>query len=108
MAYLLIYVDDIILTASSGDLLCSIVSSLIVDIYMKDLGSLHHFLGMSASWSTNGMSLSQRHYMLEILDCAGMTDSKHSSASIDTHAKLSADGPPSTDTTDYHALAGAL
>ena len=39
-AYLLLYVDDIVLTASSPALLCRIIS----EFSRKDLGVLHHFL----------------------------------------------------------------
>jgi hypothetical protein len=54
------------------------------------------------------MFLSQRHYILELLDRAGMTDCKPCSTPIDTNAKLSAEGSPVADSTDYRALAGAL
>jgi hypothetical protein len=105
---LLLYVDDIILTTSSEALLRSIVSSLTTKFSMKDLGHLHHFLGMVVSRSTTGMFLSQRHYILELLDRAGMSVCKPCTTPIDTNAKLSADGPPAADATDYRALAGAL
>ena len=54
------------------------------------------------------MFLSQHHYILELLDHAGMIGCKPCSTPIDTNAKLSADGPPAADATDYRALAGAL
>ena len=37
---------------------------------MKDLGALHHFLGMQVQQSGDGL-LSQRQYMLDILERAG-------------------------------------
>ncbi|GJR41521.1 ribonuclease H-like domain-containing protein [Tanacetum coccineum] len=49
VAYLLIYVDDIILTASSPVLLQQIVDSLHKEFDMTDLGALNYFLGISAS-----------------------------------------------------------
>jgi hypothetical protein len=45
-AYLLLYVDDIVLTASSPGLLRRIISALQREFAMKDLGELHHFLSM--------------------------------------------------------------
>jgi len=45
-AYLLLYIDDIILTASSPGLLRRIILALQREFSMKDLGELHHFLGM--------------------------------------------------------------
>jgi len=53
------------------------------------------------------MFLSQSHYILELLERAGMTDCKPCSTPIDTNAKLSADGPSMADATDYRALSGA-
>jgi len=44
--YLLLYVDDIVLTASSPGFLRRIISALQQEFAMKDLGELHHFLGM--------------------------------------------------------------
>ena len=45
-AYLLLYVDDIVLIASLPGLLRWIISALQQNFSMKDLGELHHFLGM--------------------------------------------------------------
>jgi hypothetical protein len=41
--YLLLYVDDIVLTTSSTSLLRRIIPALTAEFAMKDLGSLHHF-----------------------------------------------------------------
>jgi hypothetical protein len=47
MVYLLLYIDDIILTASSTTLLHHTISILQREFTMKDLGPLHHFLGIT-------------------------------------------------------------
>ena len=73
-AYLLLYVDDIILTTSSPILLNKIIAQLHTEFSMKDLGHLHHFLGISVSLTPTTLHLSQRQYILDILNCAGMTD----------------------------------
>lgn len=67
---------------------------------MTDLGALSHFLGMSV--------LSQCHYMVEILDRAGMSECKPCSTPIDTNAKLAPDSDPVFDATHFRSLAGAL
>ncbi|KAJ0436512.1 putative RNA-directed DNA polymerase [Helianthus annuus] len=54
-AYLLLYVDDIILTASSGTLLKNIIGLLSREFAMSDLGALHHFLGISVRRDTKGL-----------------------------------------------------
>nr|GFA42266.1 ribonuclease H-like domain-containing protein [Tanacetum cinerariifolium] len=47
VAYLLIYVDDIVLTESSTDLLQRIISSLHKEFDMTDLGAFNYILGIS-------------------------------------------------------------
>nr|AAT85012.1 putative reverse transcriptase [Oryza sativa Japonica Group]ABF96664.1 retrotransposon protein, putative, unclassified [Oryza sativa Japonica Group] len=109
MVYLLLYVDDIVLTASTGDLLRWTIRALQSEFAMKDLGALHHFLGISVCRTPSGLALSQQQYSVEILERAGMTDCKPCSTPVDTNAKLSsADGAPVSDPTDFHSLAGAL
>ena len=108
-AYLLLYVDDIVLTASSPGLLRRIISALQQEFAMKDLGALHHFLGMQVQRSGDGLLLSQRQYMLDILERAGMIECKPCSTPIDTNPKVAAaDGAPVSDATDFRSLAGAL
>jgi len=67
VAYLLLYVDDIILTASSTDLLHHIIQRLLSEFAMTDLEDLHHFLGISVTRSPDGLFLSQRQYALDLL-----------------------------------------
>jgi len=51
-------VDDIVLTASSSALLQRITDRLHAEFAMTDLGALHHFLGVSITRSSDGLSLS--------------------------------------------------
>jgi hypothetical protein len=107
-AYLLLYVDDIVLTASSPELLRRIISCLQREFAMKDLGTLHHFLGITVERRSPGMFLHQRQYIVDVLDRAGMADCKPCATPVDTQGKLSAIGPPVADPTGYRSLAGAL
>ncbi|KAK1664395.1 hypothetical protein QYE76_052554 [Lolium multiflorum] len=59
-AYLLLYVDDIILTASSTDLLRQLTARLRAEFALKDLGPLHYFLGIEVVRRTDGFFLHQR------------------------------------------------
>jgi hypothetical protein len=110
-AYLLLYVDDIVLTASSPDLLRRIISALQREFAMKDLGALHHFLGMQVERRCDGFLLSQRQYMVDILSRAGMSECKPCSTPVDTNLKVAAtEGAPmsASAATDFRSLAGAL
>jgi hypothetical protein len=53
--YLLLYVDDIILTASSIELMCRTISTLQWEFTMKDLRPLHHFLGITVERRPAGL-----------------------------------------------------
>ncbi|WVZ84168.1 LOW QUALITY PROTEIN: hypothetical protein U9M48_031225 [Paspalum notatum var. saurae] len=77
---------------------------------MKDLGELHHFLGMEAlTWRTSSVSASQHQYMLDILERAGMSECKPCSTPVDTNPKFSAvSGAPVEDASAFCSLAGAL
>jgi hypothetical protein len=108
-AYLLLYVDDIVLTASSPELLQRTTTTLQQQFVMKDLSPLHHFLGVSVEQRSDGLFLHQRQYAQDILERAGMSDCKPCSTPVDTQAKVSSDmGGPVSDLTAYHSLARAL
>jgi hypothetical protein len=109
IVYLLLYVDDIVLTTSTADLLQRTIITLQWEFEMKDLESLHHFLGITAKRRTQGLFLHQHQYAIDILERAGMSDFKPCSTPVDTQAKLSEDdGPLVVDATSYRSLTGTL
>ncbi|GJW12033.1 ribonuclease H-like domain-containing protein [Tanacetum coccineum] len=81
-AYLLLYVDDIVLIASSESLLQQIIRSLHQEFAMTDL--------------------------VEILDRAHMVNCNPSRTPIDTESKLGSDGDMVSGPTLYQSLAGSL
>jgi hypothetical protein len=76
IVYFLLYVDDIVLTASSVPLLCRVIAAFQQEFAMKDLGPLHYFLGLIVTRQDGGLFLSHRSYILEILERAGMRHCK--------------------------------
>ena len=54
---LLLYVDDNVLTTSTADLLQRTIVALQRKFTMKDLGSLHHFLGITVERWPRGLFL---------------------------------------------------
>ncbi|XP_071687953.1 uncharacterized mitochondrial protein AtMg00810-like [Rutidosis leptorrhynchoides] len=107
-AYLLLYVDNIVLTASSTGLLQRIISSLHKEFAMTDLGTLNYFLGIHATRNASGMFLSQRQYATEVIERAGMPTCHPCRTPVEPGAKLTSHGPPVKDPTLYRSLAGAL
>nr|XP_020162037.1 uncharacterized mitochondrial protein AtMg00810-like [Aegilops tauschii subsp. strangulata] len=69
-AYLLLYVDDIILTASAPELLQRLTARLRDEFALKDLGPLHYFLGVEVVRRADGFFLHQQKYDHELLDRA--------------------------------------
>nr|GEW07072.1 retrotransposon protein, putative, unclassified [Tanacetum cinerariifolium] len=107
-AYLLLYVDDIVLTASSESLLQQIIRSLHQEFVMTDLGPLNYFLGISVTRDSSELFLSRKKYAIEILDRAHMDNCNPSRTPIDTESKLGSDGDSVSDPTLYRSLAGSL
>ena len=92
-AYLLVYVDDIIFTASSVVFLRQIIFHLIHEFAMTDLGALDYFLGISASRSSTGLFLSQQKYAAQILERANILNCKPGRTPTKSDHKLSTNDP---------------
>ncbi|WVZ62945.1 hypothetical protein U9M48_012633, partial [Paspalum notatum var. saurae] len=82
--YLLLYVDDIVLTASS-----TLLQAIMGQFAMTDLGALHHFLGVSVTRSS-GLSLRETVRTRSPAARAGMAECHSTTTPINTPAKLSA------------------
>ncbi|KAD3338662.1 hypothetical protein E3N88_34183 [Mikania micrantha] len=110
IAYILLYVDDIILITSTQELHNFFMKLLANEFAMKDLGPLTYFLGISVVRRHGCLFLSQQKYAGELLERAGMTTCKPAHTPVDTKSKLSAtSGSPLEDGgTYYRKLAGAL
>ena len=74
--YLLIYVDDILLTGSNSTMLHRLVQLLSSEFKLRDLGDVHYFLGIEVQSTGMGLMLRQHKYILDILTRAGMTSCK--------------------------------
>ncbi|GJZ84766.1 ribonuclease H-like domain-containing protein [Tanacetum coccineum] len=108
VAYLLLYVDGIILTASSTTLLQQLIGSLHREFDMTDIGELNYFLGISIVRHSTGLFLSQKKYAFQLLEHAHMVNCNPSRTPVDTESKLGPDGVPVQDPTLYRSLARGL
>ncbi|XP_068655316.1 uncharacterized mitochondrial protein AtMg00810-like [Aristolochia californica] len=106
--YLLLYVDDIIITSNNSSLLDNFANKLHSEFATKDLGSLSYFLGLEATPTADGLFLSQLKFVRDILAWAQLLDSKpvHTPMVVSQH--LSSDGQLFLDPTHYRSLVGAL
>ena len=73
---LLIYVDDMIITGNDVEEMSKLRENLFTEFEMKDLGHLKYFLGIEVMRSYQGIYISQRKYILNLLAETGMLDCK--------------------------------
>ena len=69
---LIVYVDDMILTGDDPEEMRTLREYLSVEFEMKDLGQLRYFLSIEVARSKQGISFSQRKYVLDLLRETGM------------------------------------
>jgi hypothetical protein len=106
---ILVYVDDIIITGTSLTEIDRIKHILDTNFKIKDLGQLKYFLGLEVAHSTQGITISQRKYCLDLLADTGLLASKPVSTPLDPSVKLHSDnGEPYADITEYRRLIGRL
>ncbi|KAL8142900.1 LOW QUALITY PROTEIN: hypothetical protein V2J09_015932 [Rumex salicifolius] len=107
--YLLIYVDDIIVTYSSLDALMTLIARLSPHFSLKDLGPLNYFLGVEVLPTIDGIFLSQHKYVSYLLHHAGMSAANPSSTLLSTTTSLlKSGGTPLESPTEYKDLVGSL
>nr|GEW15602.1 ribonuclease H-like domain-containing protein [Tanacetum cinerariifolium] len=75
---------------------------------MTDLGLLNYFLGVFVIRNSSGLFLSQKKYVIVILEKAHMVSCNPSRTLVDTESKLGVDGDSVSDPTLYRSLAGSL
>jgi histone deacetylase 1/2 len=108
--YLLVYVDDIIITSNNSTLLQSTISKLNKAFSLKHLGSLDYFLGIEVHHLPNGsLLLTQSKYLRDLLTRTTMLDSSPVSTPMQSTCKLTKLGSSALDDPFmYRSVVGAL
>ncbi|RVW43373.1 Retrovirus-related Pol polyprotein from transposon RE1 [Vitis vinifera] len=109
ITYVLVYVDDILVTGSDTAAITSLIAQLNSEFSLKDLGEVHYFLGIQVSHTNNGLHLSQTKYIRDLLQKTKMVHCKPARTPLPTGLKLRAgDGDPVEDLHGYRSTVGAL
>jgi histone deacetylase 1/2 len=87
--YVLIYVDDIIVTRSSAKAIGTLLHDLRDDFALKDLGPLHFFLGIEVKQTHDGLRLTQEKYAAALLTKVGMIQCASSPTPLSSTEHLS-------------------
>ena len=65
--YILVYVDDILITGSSEQVVMHLITSLNREFALKDLREVNYFLGIEVNHTSEGIHLSQGKYITDPL-----------------------------------------
>ena len=105
----LVYVDDLVITGNTIGAITNFKEYLSKCFYMKDLGVLKYFLGIEVARNSEGIYLSQRKYVLDILTETGLLGSKPATFPLEQHQQLGlANGPLLSHPEQYRRLIGKL
>jgi hypothetical protein len=74
--YLLVCVDDILLTGNDFTKLYHLIQLLSLEFKLHDLDVVYYFLGFEVQFTSMGLMLRQHKYILDILTRADMTSCK--------------------------------
>jgi histone deacetylase 1/2 len=108
ICYLLVYVDDILLTGSYSLLLQRLIQLLSSEFKLHELGSVHYFLGIKVQSTSMGLMLRQHKYTLDILTRAGMLSCKPVDTPISTSKATILPDPLFSDAICFRQIMGAL
>ena len=107
--YLLVYVDDIIITGNTPSSPSALLTHLGQEFAIKDQGSLHYSLGVEVRPYKNGLRLGQQKYILDLLQRTKTDGAKPITTRISSNSKLSIlSGTSMDDPTLYRQTVGAL
>ncbi|RXW14669.1 hypothetical protein EST38_g11187, partial [Candolleomyces aberdarensis] len=104
VCFLVVYVDDLLLAATSRPFMNKVKAMLSSRFKMKDLGEAKFILGMAIHRDRrNGeIRLSQRNYIANVLERTGMSHCSPAPTPIPTSAKATEDDP--VDNTILHSI----
>ncbi|RVW13447.1 Retrovirus-related Pol polyprotein from transposon RE1 [Vitis vinifera] len=104
---LIVYVDDMVVTGNDPEERKALQNYLSREFEMKYLGPLKYFLGIEVSRSSEGIFLSQREYVLDLLQETGMSGCQPVNTPIEEDLKLCVEpNQVSTDKGRYQKLVG--
>ncbi|XP_019101846.1 PREDICTED: uncharacterized protein LOC109133300 [Camelina sativa] len=107
ITYVLVYVDDIIVTGSDSATVAAVLCAFAYRFSIKDPVDLHYFLGIEVTRSKRGMHLMQR--ITDLLHKKNMLEAKPVSTPLPTTPKLTlASGFPLQDASQYRSVVGSL
>jgi histone deacetylase 1/2 len=108
--YVLIYVDDILITGSAPHLITDLIHKLSIQFALKELGEVDYFLGLEVQHTpSGGLLLKQSKYIRDLLVKTNMENSKPIGSPMASNCRLSKFGSDTMkDPSLYRSTVGAL
>jgi hypothetical protein len=107
--YLLLYVDDIIVTGNTPSAIQSLLHQLGTEFDIKDLGQLKYFLGLQIEYRSSGFFVHQHKYAFDLLAKFNMSTCKPCPTPFVSLSRLCKDeGTPLQDPTPFRSMVGGL
>ena len=98
--------DDIVITGSDSNDILSLKSFLHSQFHTKDLGMLKYFFGVEVMRNKQGILLSQRKYVLDMLFETGKSGTKPCGTLMAPNVQLTKEGELFEDPERYRRLVG--
>jgi len=109
LCYLLVYVDDLVITGNTSSFLTHVIHQLGIQFPLKDMGTFHYFLGLDVIPTATGLFLSQHKYIRDLLSKTNMQGAKDVSSSMSTSVQLKLnDGIAHCNSTEFRSIIGGL
>ena len=105
---LIVYVDDIVVTEDDKEEIAHLKRLLAQEFEIKDLGKLRYFLGIEVARSDKRIFISQRKYILDLMEETDMLGCKLADSPMEANHRLQAGVGDSIDLERYQRLVGRL
>jgi hypothetical protein len=107
--YLLVYVDDLVITGNNPTFIDTVIRHLSNRFHLKDLGNLHFFLGVEVIQTHAGLFLTQHKYIHDLLSHTNMVGAKDVSTPLSiSQSLLLQDNTAPTDCSQFRSIIGSL
>ncbi|KAJ0477853.1 putative RNA-directed DNA polymerase [Helianthus annuus] len=109
LLYMLVYIDDIILTGNNPRLINHIIQQLSTKFAIQDMGQLSYFLGIEVVPKGKDLILSQKKYISDLIHKACLSQSKPVNSPMEINSNLAlGDSPQLADPAQFRQIVGAL
>ncbi|RDX78941.1 hypothetical protein CR513_40699, partial [Mucuna pruriens] len=108
LTFLLVYVDDMIIIGDDEIEKLNMKEKLATQFEMKELGKLKYFLRIEVVYSKQGIFISQRKYVLDLLKETGKLGCKISRVPIEQNHRIECEESPIIEKSQYQRLVGKL